>query len=98
MIDMEDSDIAMQTKCLKPCAYKKYEIMGDPSSTGFESDFFVLSVLSVSNATMVETEQLIYQLSELVADFGGTLGLFLGFSFITVWDGALYLTNVLSKR
>ena len=22
-----------------------------------------------------------------VADFGGTLGLFIGFSFITVWDG-----------
>ena len=24
-----------------------------------------------------------------VADFGGTLGLFIGFSFITIWDGFL---------
>ena len=24
-----------------------------------------------------------------VADFGGTLGLFIGFSFITIWDGIL---------
>ena len=97
MIDMEASDITIETKCLKPCSYKKYKFMGDPSYTGFVSDFFVLSVLAVSNATIVETEELIYQLSELVADFGGTLGLFLGVSFITVWDGALYLKNVLSK-
>jgi hypothetical protein len=25
--------------------------------------------------------------SSLVAEFGGTLGLFLGFSFMTLWDG-----------
>ena len=27
-----------------------------------------------------------------VADFGGTLGVFIGFSFITVWDGMVVLT------
>ena len=37
--------------------------------------------------TMMEKEQLIYPLTSLVAEFGGTLGLFLGFSFMTVWDG-----------
>ena len=30
---------------------------------------------------------LIYPASSLVADIGGTLGLFLGFSFMTLWDG-----------
>ena len=35
---------------------------------------------------MVEREELIYPLSSLVAEFGGTLGLFLGFSFMTLWD------------
>ena len=35
----------------------------------------------------VEAEQLIYPWQSLLAEFGGVLGLFLGFSFMTVWDG-----------
>ena len=48
----------------------------------------------------VETEELIYPWQSLVAEFGGALGLFLGFSFMTVWDSVLelryltFLTNV----
>ena len=34
----------------------------------------------------VETEELIYPWQSLVAEFGGALGLFLGFSFLTIWD------------
>ena len=34
----------------------------------------------------VETEQLIYPWQSLVAEFGGSLGLFLGFSLMTIWD------------
>ena len=30
---------------------------------------------------------LIYPLVSLIADIGGTLGLFVGFSFMTIWDG-----------
>ena len=33
-----------------------------------------------------------------VAEFGGTLGLFLGFSFITIWDGLVALLSILSKN
>jgi hypothetical protein len=29
-----------------------------------------------------------------VAEFGGTLGLFLGFSFMAIWDGAEQLARV----
>ena len=36
--------------------------------------------------TTIKTEQLIYPVTSLVADFGGTLGLFMGFSFISIWD------------
>ena len=32
-----------------------------------------------------------------VADFGGTLGLFIGFSFITVWDGLAAFALVAAK-
>ena len=36
-------------------------------------------------STEVKTEKLSYPLPSLVAEFEGTLGLFLGFSFITHW-------------
>ena len=39
-----------------------------------------------SASLIVEKEELIFPLSSLVAEFGGTLGLFLGFSFMTLWD------------
>ena len=56
--------------------------------------------------TLVEQEKLIYSLTSLVSyldgfnlfdhyfqvgEFGGILGLFLGFSFMTLWDGVYYL-------
>ena len=34
----------------------------------------------------VETEELIYPWQSFLAEFGGALGLFLGFSFMTIWD------------
>ena len=34
-----------------------------------------------------EREYLMYPLTSLVAEFGGILGLFLGVSFMTIWDG-----------
>ena len=33
-----------------------------------------------------------------VAGLGGTLGLFLGFSFMTIWDGAQFICSALQKR
>ena len=34
----------------------------------------------------IEKEELIYPWQSLVAEVGGALGLFLGFSFIAIWD------------
>ena len=41
-----------------------------------------------------KTEMLIYPLISFVAEFGGALGLFLGFSFYTVWE---FIAPVLYK-
>ena len=41
----------------------------------------------------VETEVLIYPWQSLLAEFGGALGLFLGFSFMTIWDFVVELKS-----
>ena len=64
-------------------------------------NLFVVSLWPISSSTRVEKEELIYPFASLVAEFGGTLGLFLGFSFMTLWDGLESigkLRNVLTNR
>ena len=85
--EAELSKIKELTGCLKPCRYKKYTFIGERNpSTFLEPGYFLVSLWAVSEKTQVKTEQLIYPLAYLVAEFGGILGLFLGFSFISLWD------------
>ena len=53
---------------------------------------------SSTELTNIETEVLLYPFTSLLAEFGGTLGLFLGFSFITIWDGIQATLLWLNKR
>ena len=45
-----------------------------------------LSVWNTSPYMLIKQEKLMYTVESLVAEFGGTLGLFLGFSFMNLWD------------
>ena len=45
-----------------------------------------LMVWNTSPYLLIEQEKLVYTVETLVAEFGGTLGLFLGFSFMNLWD------------
>ena len=47
---------------------------------------------------LVETEELLYGLSSFIAEVGGILGLFLGFSFMTIWDGIEEILPFLAKK
>ena len=95
---MDIDHITKLTRCKKPCFYRKYNFLGDMQFTTFKSEFFTLSFCTVSRLTMVETEELIYPLSSLVAEFGGILGLFLGFSFMAVWDGLHWLAGLFGRK
>ena len=95
-------DITKLTGCQKPCQYRKYEFVGaEEPVVSPRSEYFAFSLWAVSKKTTVQTEQLIYPLSSLVAEFGGTLGLFIGFSFITLWESLPLLgtaCNMMWKR
>ena len=61
---------------------------------------FTLIILISTRYTSVEKEELLYHSSTMVAEIGGTLSLFLGVSFMTIWDGingVIALGKVLSK-
>ena len=75
------------TKCKKPCKYRKYDVVGEKQPTSFKSEYFTLSFWALSNETTVWTEVPIYPWTSLVAEFGGTLSLFLGFSFMAAFGG-----------
>ena len=87
-LELEESDdeIFQLTGCKRPCKYKKYNFLGGRFPSGFKSEHYIFSLWAVTGKIKVETEELIYPLSTLVAEFAGTLSLFLGFSFISFWD------------
>ena len=58
------------------------EILLYPLSFFLYPSYFILYPF-----TKVEQEILLYPFTSLLAEFGGALGLFLGFSMMTIWDG-----------
>ena len=63
----------------EPCHCKKYNFLGEPSPSNFKSKHYIFFMWAVSSMTRVETEELMYPAFTLVAKFGGSLGLFMGF-------------------
>jgi hypothetical protein len=47
--------IAELTGCMKPCYYKKYQVLGEKIPTASKSDLFTFSFWAVSDATTVHT-------------------------------------------
>ena len=59
-----------------------------------KSKHYIFFMWAVSSMTRVETEELIYPVFTLVAEFGESLGLFMRFLLIFLWDNFLYIENV----
>ena len=94
--DASMNQITNMTGCIKPCIYKDYQAVRGLEAGAFDAEDTHLTVelWMVTTEVTVETEVLLYTWTDLVADIGGTLGLFLGFSFMTLWDGASKMKNV----
>ena len=53
-----------------------------------------MEILFASSLTVLEQEVYKVDISDLVADCGGILGLFVGFNFLMVWD---FLVSAVKK-
>ena len=73
----------VQTGCLVPCRYREYKLV--QRVDGFFLDYG-LGVSYSTTEVVVEEEQWVYPPVSFLAEFGGALGMFLGFSFMLVWD------------
>ena len=71
-------------------------VIGGPSKSVLvrKGSYLQVELWMTTTEVTVETEVLLYIWQDLVADVGGTLGLFLGFSFMTLWDGVAHLRNM----
>ena len=83
--------IEKMTGCGKPCSYLEYKFHGEKIPTSFKSpgDHYIFSLLAQTRYTSIWKEELLYPPSTMVAEVGGILSLFLGVSFMTIWDGAI---------
>ena len=89
LVNAESFDIFRMTGCKMPCSYNEYrftttnaEVMPklySNSTSGW------VAFWSASTRTWTEEEILLYPFTSLIAEFGGALGLFLGFSFMAIW-------------
>jgi hypothetical protein len=89
-------EITVITGCEKPCSYKEYVLEDglQKAASSRQGYHLSLGVWMITTDITVKTEQLVISLSTLVANIGGTLSLFLGISFMTLWDGITQLANI----
>ena len=80
--------------CHPPCTYTEYILASHPKNNGEKPGIRA----SLSNSkVLMRTEEILYPMESFVSEFGGALGLFLGFSFIMVWDALAHsVANLLN--
>ena len=83
-----------------PISYFLFHLrfVGGPTKTRLSQAPLELILWAATSYLLVEQEEYVYGFEALVADFGGTLGLFIGFSFMTLWDVAEDLLLPLADR
>ena len=85
LYNAESDGIENMTDCKTPCTYNEFKFLFSSPEIMTSPPFASLHGFSVaSRKTQMEEEVLLYPFTSFVAEFGGALGLFLGFSFMTI--------------
>lgn len=88
IMNNELQDIIDKTGCQAPCKFREVKEVGAPTDTAGKPFVtkFTFGPTLVSTTIRKETEKLSTSFETLISNIGGSLGLFLGFSFIVIWD------------
>ena len=90
------SEIFTRTGCQKPCKYREYVAVEGPiESLLVTYSYFSVDLWMTSTDITILTEILVYPWTSLIAEFGGTFGLFFGLSMMTLWDEMEKLAKIM---
>ena len=90
------AEIVNNSDCPLPCRYKEYQIIGEPE--GWESSKLLLGFVFADWEITETIEEEIYSFVSFVSEFGGSLGLFTGFSFYMLLDPLIFSLKFLGKK
>ena len=110
LANLEKNELLTETGCLRPCSYSEYKgseiqltisyftnlplkLAEEPINFYAVNETELEVMLASSSVTMLKEEEA-FPLGSFVADFGGVLGLFVGFNFLIVYD---LLVEVIKK-
>lgn len=72
---------------------------GDPLMVPTKgSNTTMVSIRFASPSLTTEREEMAYSFQTLIAEFGGLLGLFVGFNFLMIWDGVVLALKCLKTK
>ena len=92
---MEFSELYNYTGCRVPCTYTEYSLVDTPV-VGLEK-LLGIFIMFGSGTEVIAKDQRVYTWDLFVADMGGCLGLFLGFSLLALIDFMVILFSKVSK-
>ena len=85
----DELKLQKEFNCIKPCRYMEYKVVEEPQNF-FRADLNPnathIWLTMASPKITVEKEVESYSVTTFVADWGGLLGLFVGFNFLMIWD------------
>ena len=76
--------------------YREYRQVGEEqggSTKHLGGDLFYFGFTYASTELKIEKQVLVYPLVSFISELGGSLGLFVGFSFLAIWDWTQYLIS-----
>ena len=57
-----------------------------------------IRIMLSSQTIFIRREEWAYPFTSLLADFGGVLGLFIGFNFLMIWDIIVYFIEKIKRN
>jgi len=94
------SDVVKFTGCKPNCISYKYDVIKvAPWTVSHDKEKILLNIVWLNkNEIIKESEKLAYDELTFISNFGGALGLFIGFSFFSLWDLILMMYTVIKQK